>query len=90
MSPSAELPVDPESTGDPELWVANEFASCRLRRVSVGNGYRIQVHSERRNATVSLDAMALDALTRLSPEQISHLMTLVTEPGPPEPRRQDS
>lgn len=61
------------------LWVANEFASCWVSRAQFGNGHRISVHSERRGTTVLLDATALDALSRLSPDQVSQLMTLVTE-----------
>lgn len=75
--------VDRRAGGnDPELWVANEFASCRVRRVPFGNGHRIEVQSERSGATVLLDAMALDALTRLGAEEISRLVTLVTERHP--------
>lgn len=67
---------------DVEFWVANEFASCRLRQVPFGNGSRIEIHSERSGATILLDAMALDALTRLGPEEISGLVTIAVERRP--------
>lgn len=73
-----------------EFWVANEFASCRLRMVNVGNGRRIEIRSERRNTKVLLDAMALDALTQLTPDEVSQLLTLVTEQSATNESRQIS
>lgn len=77
-----ERTASPAQPDAPQLWVANEFASCRLTRVPVGNGHRICIHSERHDRTILLDATALDALTRLSPEQISYLVTAVTDREP--------
>lgn len=67
------------STDGSELHLANEFASIRLRKVKYGNAYRIELHSDRHNRTVLLDPMALDAIARLTPEQISGILTLVME-----------
>ncbi|GAA4988009.1 hypothetical protein GCM10023205_68670 [Yinghuangia aomiensis] len=72
--PSADRPAEPA-----ELRLANEFASIVLRKVRHGNAHRIEVRSERRGRSVLLDPTALDAITRLTPDQVSRLLTLVTE-----------
>lgn len=77
----------PGKPGDAELWVANEFASCRVTHTRFGNGHRIRIHSDRRDTTVVLDATALDALTRLTTDQISQLVTSVTERDSTESQR---
>ncbi|MYS80739.1 hypothetical protein [Embleya scabrispora] len=81
MPASSSPSTDASSPGPdgPELRLANEFASIRLRKVRFGNASRIEVRSERQDRTVLLDPMALDAITRLTPDQISRILTLVTE-----------
>ncbi|GGT65899.1 hypothetical protein P6B95_01825 [Streptomyces atratus] len=77
MPASSSPSTEPDGSQEPELRIANEFADIRLRRVRVGNSYRIELHSRRRDRKVLLDPMALDAISRLRPDQLSRILTLV-------------
>lgn len=54
-----------------EIRIANEFAVISVRPVSTGAGRRLELHSERSDRRVQLDATVLDGLCRLSPEQLT-------------------
>jgi hypothetical protein len=63
--------TDPE----PEIAVGNEFADVVVRKVTTGNGVRLEIFAPRRKTSVLLDAVALDCLTWQAPELITRLLS---------------
>lgn len=80
---ASPLEHDRQVAGDaqPPLVIANEFAEVMVARVGTGNGVRLEVRSTRLGRSVTLDALALEALTWQEPSLFSDLLA---EPfGPP-------
>ena len=51
------------AVGEP-LTVANEFTEVVVRRVDTRNGSRLLIHAPKTGGWISLDALAVEALTR--------------------------
>lgn len=67
----------------PTLVIANEFAEVGIRKVSTGNGVRLEIRSNRLGRAVLLDAVQLESLTWQEPSLFSDLLC---DPfGPPAP-----
>jgi hypothetical protein len=67
----------------PEIRIANEFAMCIVQRARTRNGSRLMVRSELSGRVAFLDPVALEALTGITPEQISEIVATETEGGAP-------
>ena len=46
-----------------ETTITNEFTSVRVRKVSTGNGERLEIESMRLPHSIRLDALVLESLT---------------------------
>jgi hypothetical protein len=66
--------------GEPEIMIANEFAAVVVRKVATRNGERLEIRSLGKDSIVRLDAIALEALTWSSAEEIGR--ALETPLGP--------
>ena len=60
--------------GDGTIELMNEFALVRVRKVSTGNGMRLEIESPRLGRSVRLDALALESLTWQSSETFSRFL----------------
>lgn len=72
-SAAAELPTGVERA---EEWdgIGNEFAGVQFRKVCTRNGARLQLYVPKTDATVLLDAMALEVLAEQTPQFFTHLI----------------
>ena len=75
---TAEGPVS--RAGDPGIMIANEFAAVVVRKVATRNGERLEIRSLGKDTFVRLDAIALEALTWSSAEEVGR--ALETPLGP--------
>jgi hypothetical protein len=62
------------------LEIANEFAGVCVRKVMTRNGARLEITATRRELTVHLDPIVLEALTWQTPESLSLLLETPLEP----------
>ena len=85
MSPELERLLR-GAVGDP-LTVANEFAEVQVRRVDTRNGSRLLISAPRTGQWISLDALAVEALTRQNTRTLTAMVgnaygpLLPDEPG---------
>lgn len=70
----------PESSHEPELRIANEFAEAVVRRVAHGNGTRLHVVAPRSGAECMIDAVVLEALAAVPPDELTAIL-VGTVPG---------
>ena len=62
--------------------IANEFAAVTVRKVVTRAGARLEVSSERTGRVIDIDAVGLEALCLLTPDDISKLVSVNVEGGP--------
>lgn len=53
------------------LNIANEFAYIQVRKIVTKNGELLEIESKKNQSKITLDAMQLEALTLLKPEDFS-------------------
>ena len=51
--------------------VANEFAYVELRKIETSNGELLEIEDKKNNRKIILDAMQLESLTLMRPEDFS-------------------
>lgn len=71
--PAAALPGGTYGD-DPPLFVTNEFAEIRIRKVYTRNGERLEIESRRRGYAIQLDALELEGLTWQPKETFSQFL----------------
>jgi hypothetical protein len=59
---------------EPTIYISNEFADIRVRKVYTRNGERLQIEARRRGYRIELDALQLEGLTWQSPETFSYFL----------------
>jgi hypothetical protein len=57
-----------------QIRIANEFADVRVRKVTTGNGERLEISAPKRGYTIQLDAVQLESLTWQSPDTFSSFL----------------
>lgn len=67
---------------EPEIRIANEFASVTVRKVKTRNGERLEIISIGLGLQVSLDPLSLESLTWQRADMYSALLQTPLEPYP--------
>lgn len=62
------------------IQLSNEFAFVEVDVVQTGNGHRLRVTSPSKNRSVLIDPFVLEALTAMTPEQMSEFVDLSFDP----------
>lgn len=75
----------PSDGSSEEILIANEFAAVVVRKVHTRNGERLEIRSLGKDSSVSLDAIALEALTWSTALEVGQ--ALDTPMGPEDAQR---
>lgn len=71
------VPIEPDDSVRPigdAIGIANEFTGVLLRKVLTRNGERLEVTTPKRDHRVLLDAMQLEIISTLRPEDFTELI----------------
>ena len=78
----AEEAFPPAALGDEPVELANEYAIVQVRRVTTGQGVRLEIAAPRLGSRIRLDPLELETLTWQSHELFSQLLRTPFGPEP--------